>query len=440
MNLTATRQDKRRDYRKKLITFLRDCHYLANKPRQRKDILLIVEAFFEQESFTAYDVQALIGRGTSYSYARKLIGHLLRLKCLTQLPGRQSHKTHYTFHSPSIINHILPAHQANGKAALLTPQENINKITKTKEEKLRSNFSSHQSDLKTETQPSTPSKPPAKRKRECGDVYEHCKQKPSLLKEPLKVDERYPFWRDIMRHVREWHNERGDEFTKTYCSLLTWYYKRVKPTIHQALDIVRVVNNYIKQGVVKTLRQLIWRITYAVNYVMRKRVMKQEWYYLPPEQREPKQKQQPKATYSTPKSTYSRDMRDIVADVVTALKGDKQEQPKEPPKYVVVDSSQVSIAELYKQQFGAMKLPTVTAEVTEDGRKSYRSHASRNFKRNWDEVFGRDWTEEDIERTRQKLLASKQGQQIDSDNTATPLKEFCDALVKILEQRLTNEE
>jgi hypothetical protein len=242
-----------------------------------------------------------------------------------------------------------------------------------------------------------------------------------------------------MRHIREWHQERGQEFTKTYCSLLTWYYKRVKPTIHQALDIIRVVNNYIKQGVVKTIRQLIWRITYAVNYVMRKRVMKQEWYYLPPEQRERKLKQPPKATYSSPKKSESRDMRDIVADVVTALQGKAQEKPKEPPKYVVIDSSQVSIADLYKQQFGALKLPTVTSEVTESDRKSYRSHASRNFKRNWEEVFGRNWTEEDIERTRQKLLASKQGHQIDSDNTATPLKEFCDALVKILEQRLTEE-
>jgi hypothetical protein len=36
-------------------------------------------------------------------------------------------------------------------------------------------------------------------------------------------------------------------------------------------------------------------------------------------------------------------------------------------------------------------------------------------------------------------MASKQGHQIDSDNTATPLKEFCDALVKILEQRMTEE-
>jgi hypothetical protein len=132
-------------------------------------------------------------------------------------------------------------------------------------------------------------------------------------------------------------------------------------------------------------------------------------------------------------------MRDIVSDVVTALQGKAQEQPKEPPKYVVVDSSQVSIADLYKQQFGAIKLPTVTSEVTESDRKSYRSHASRNFQRNWDEVFGREWTEEDIERTRQKLLASKQGHQVDSDNTATPLKEFCDALVKILEQRMTEE-
>jgi hypothetical protein len=434
MNRSTHLQDKRRDYRKKLITFLRDCHYLSNKPRQRKDILLIVEAFFEQESFSAYDVQALVGRGTSYSYARKLINHLLRLKCLTKLPERQSRKTLYTFHAPTIISNLIPSQATCRRSNEVAPHENNNKISKTKEVKLRSNFSSHQSDVKTVTSASTPSKPPANRKRQCGDVYEHCKQKPSLLKEPLKVDEHYPFWRDIMRHIREWHAERGQDFTRTYCSLLTWYYKQVHPTIYQALDIVRVVNNYIKQGVVKTLRQLIWRITYAVNLIMRRRTMKQAWYYLPPEQRERKTKQPPKATYSSPKKSEQRQMRDILNEVVTALSDDKQEKPKEPPKYVVVDSSQVSIAELYKRQFGEMKLP----KVTETGDKSYRGHAARRFQQNWNEVFGRDWTEEDIESVRQILIASKQGHQIDSDNTATPLKEFCDALLKVLEQRLNS--
>jgi hypothetical protein len=434
MEHTASQSQKRRDYRKKLITFLRDCHYLANKPRQRKDILLIVEAFFEQDHFSAYDVQALIGRGTSYSYARKLINHLLRLKCLTKLPGRHSRKTLYTFHAPSIIPNLIPSQATKRSSNKVAPHENLNKITKTKEKKLRSNFSSQQQEIKTQSPTPTTSKPPAKRKRQCADVYEHCKQKPTLLKESLKVDEHYPFWRDIMRHIREWHNERGQEFTKTYCSLLTWYYKQVKPTIYQALDIVRVVNNYIKQGVVKTIRQLIWRITYAVNYIMRRRVMKPAWYYLPPEQREPKKKQPPKATYSSPKKSEQRNMRDIVNDVVAALQGDKQEQPKKPPKYVVIDSSQTSIAELYKRQFGEVKLP----EVTDPTDKSYRGHAARNFERNWNEVFGREWTDEDIERTRQKLMASKQGHQIDSDNTATPLKEFCDALLKALEQRLSD--
>ena len=434
MTNSARQSDKRREYRKKLITFLRDCHYLANKPRQRKDILLIVEAFFEQESFSAYDVQALVGRGTSYSYARKLINHLLRLKCLTKLPGRQSRKTLYTFHSPSIINHILPTHATNRSAYVVAPHKNNISYSKTKEVKLRSNFSSHQSEIKTEPSPSTPSKPPAKRKRECADVYEHCKHKPSLLKEPLRVDEHYPFWRDIMRHIREWHAERGQEFTKTYCSLLTWYYKQVKPTIYQALDIVRVINNYIKQGVVRTLRQLIWRITYAVNLIMRRRTMKQAWFYLPPDQREPKKKDPPKPTYSSPKKSESRNMRDILSEVVIALQGDKQEQPKAPPKYVVIDSSQTSIADLYKQRFGEIKLP----KVTETGDKSYRGHAAKRFQQNWNEVFGREWTEQDIERVRQKLIASKQGLQIDSDNTATPLKEFCDALLKVLEQRLSS--
>ena len=433
---SAQQPDKRREYRKKLITFLRDCHYLANKPRQRKDILMIVEAFFEQESFSTYDVQALVGRGTSYSYARKLINHLLRLKCLTKLPGRQSRKTLYTFHAPSIINNLIPSQATQHRSNKVVPHENNNKITKTKDVKLRSNFSSQQSEIKTESSPPTPSKPPAKRKRECADVYEHCKHKPSLLKEPLKVDEHYPFWRDIMRHIREWHQERGQEFTKTYCSILTWYYKQVKPTIYQALDIVRVINNYIKQGVVRTLRQLIWRITYAVNLIMRRTTMKQAWYYLPPDQREPKKKDPPKPTYSSPQKTESRNMRDILSEVVIALQGDKQEQPKTPPKYVVIDSSQTSIAELYKQRFG--KLPTETTEVTDVTEKSYRGHAAKRFQQNWNEVFGREWTEQDIERVRQKLIASKQGHQIYSDNTATPLKEFCDALLKVLEQRLSS--
>jgi len=397
---------------------------------------MIVEAFFEQESFSTYDVQALVGRGTSYSYARKLVNHLLRLKCLTKLPGRQSRKTLYTFHSPSIINHILPTHATNRSAYEVAPHKNNISYSKTKEVKLRSNFSSHQSDIKTVTPAPTTSKPPAKRKRECADVYEHCKHKPSLLKEPLKVDEHYPFWRDIMRHIRGWHQERGQEFTKTYCSILTWYYKQVKPTIYQALDIVRVVNNYIKQGVVRTLRQLIWRITYAVNLIMRRRTMKQAWYYLPPEQREPKKKDPPKPTYSSPKKSEQRQMRDILNEVVTALQSENQDQPKAPPKYVVIDSSQTSIAELYKQRFG--KLPTDTAKVTDVTGKSYRGHAARRFQQNWNEVFGRDWTEEDIESVRQILIASKQGHQIDSDNTATPLKEFCDALLKVLEQRLNS--
>ena len=438
MDLSARKSDKRREYRKKLITFLRDCHYLANKPRQRKDILMIVEAFFDQETFSAYDVQALVGRGTSYSYARKLINHLLRLKCLTKLPGRQCKKTVYTFHAPSIINHILPTQVSNSSSNKVAPHKNSISYSKTKEVKLRSNFSSHQSEIKTVTPAPTTSKPPAKRKRECADVYEHCKRKPSLLKEPLKVDEHYPFWRDIMRHIREWHQERGQEFTRTYCSLLTWYYKRVHPTIYQALDIVRVINNYIKQGVVRTLRQLIWRITYAVNLIMRKRTMKQAWFYLPPDQREPKKKDPPKPTYSSPKKSESRNMRDILSEVVIALQGEKQEEPKAPPKYVVIDSSQTSIAELYKRRFGEIKLPTKTTEVTDVTGKSYRGHAVRRFLQNWNEVFGREWTEQDIERVRQKLIASKQGHQVDSDNTATPLKEFCDALLKVLEQRLSS--
>jgi hypothetical protein len=436
MNRSTHLQDKRRDYRKKLITFLRDCHYLSNKPRQRKDILMIVEAFFEQESFSTYDVQALVGRGTSYSYARKLVNHLLRLKCLTKLPGRQSRKTLYTFHAPSIINHILPTQATRRALNEVAPHKNLNSNNQSKDEKLRSIFSSQQSEIKTKTTPPTSSKPPAKRKRECADVYEHCKHKPSLLKEPLRVEEHYPFWRDIMRHIREWHNERGQEFTRTYCSLLTWYYKQVKPTIYQALDIVRVVNNYIKQGVVRTLRQLIWRITYAVNLIMRKRTMKQAWFYLPPEQREPKKKDPPKPTYSSPKKSESRNMRDILSEVVIALQSENQDQPKAPPKYVVIDSSQTSIAELYKQRFG--KLPTETTEVTDVTEKSYRGHAARRFLQNWNEVFGREWTQDDIEHVRQKLIASKQGHQVDSDNTATPLKEFCDALLKVLEQRLSS--
>jgi hypothetical protein len=241
-----------------------------------------------------------------------------------------------------------------------------------------------------------------------------------------------------MRHIREWHAERGQDFTRTYCSLLTWYYKQVHPTIYQALDIVRVINNYIKQGVVRTLRQLIWRITYAVNLIMRRRTMKQAWYYLPPEQREPKKKDPPKPTYSSLKKTESRNMRDILSEVVIALQSENQDQPKAPPKYVVIDSSQTSIAELYKQRFGEIKLPTETTEVTDVTGKSYRGHAAKRFQQNWNEVFGREWTEKDIERVRQKLIASKQGHQIDSDNTATPLKEFCDALLKVLEQRLSS--
>ena len=127
-------------------------------------------------------------------------------------------------------------------------------------------------------------------------------------------------------------------------------------------------------------------------------------------------------------------MRDILSEVVTALQGENQEQPKAPPKYVVIDSSQTSIADLYKQRFGEIKLPKVT-ETTD---KSYRGHAAKRFQQNWNEVFGREWTQDDIENVRQKLIASKQGHQIDSDNTATPLKEFCDALLKVLEQRLNS--